>query len=108
MPGGHGKMTTLLDDLRVGTAAALPVQQVAERLGVTERGLTAEQVRERRLRYGQNAVASHRTRALVVLGRQLRSPLLFLRRGSCRHTHPGLKEHLDEELLHLKPAFTVT
>ncbi|WAX57676.1 magnesium-translocating P-type ATPase [Jatrophihabitans cynanchi] len=71
-------MTTPSPDLDVSSAATLPAEQVAERLGTTERGLTSAQVRERQLRYGQNAVASHRTRALVVLGRQLRSPLLFL------------------------------
>ena len=56
----------------------LEAADVLARLGSTEQGL-AEAEAARRLRaVGPNAVRSHRARALPVLGRQLRSPLLIL------------------------------
>lgn len=64
--------------LGVADAAALPVEQVLDRLGSGRAGLTTAQVRDRLAVVGPNAVRSHRTRWPAVLGRQLRSPLLIL------------------------------
>jgi Mg2+-importing ATPase len=64
--------------LDLAGAAVLPVTDVLARLGSGPDGLTARQAAERLRRTGANAVRSHRARALPVLARQLRSPLLAL------------------------------
>ena len=69
---------TGLAPLDMAAAGSLEAADVLARLGSTEQGL-AEAEAARRLRaVGPNAVRSHRARALPVLGRQLRSPLLIL------------------------------
>jgi Mg2+-importing ATPase len=64
--------------LDLAGAAVLPVTDVLARLGSGPDGLTARQAAERLRRTGANAVRSHRARALPVLARQLRTPLLAL------------------------------
>jgi Mg2+-importing ATPase len=60
-------------------AAAKPAAALLDELGVrAESGLTTAEVQERQLRWGPNAVSSHRARLLPVLWHQLRSPLLAL------------------------------
>ncbi|MGZ4436899.1 MAG: magnesium-translocating P-type ATPase [Nocardioidaceae bacterium] len=60
-------------------AATRGVPEVLGSLGVDPRtGLSGEEVRRRRARYGPNAVSSHHARFLPVLWHQLRSPLLGL------------------------------
>lgn len=59
-------------------AAALPAGEVLRRLGAGSDGLTTAEVRSRRERVGANAVRTHGARALPVLLRQVRSPLLLL------------------------------
>ncbi|MGZ4447524.1 MAG: magnesium-translocating P-type ATPase [Nocardioides sp.] len=63
----------------VGAAASRDAAGLLADLGTDPaRGLGAVEVAERTRTYGPNAVASHRARALPVLGHQLRSPLLGL------------------------------
>jgi Mg2+-importing ATPase len=63
----------------VVAAAAASAEQVMRDLAVTaDQGLSADEVTQRRARYGPNAVASHQARPLLVLWHQLRSPLLAL------------------------------
>ncbi|MFJ5612586.1 magnesium-translocating P-type ATPase [Streptomyces sp. NPDC093221] len=62
----------------VTAAASLPADRVVGELASSRDGLRAKAAAERLLRWGPNAVSSHRARALPVLWRQLRSPLLGL------------------------------
>jgi Mg2+-importing ATPase len=62
----------------LAAAASLPVDRALGRLGTSEDGLPAAEAANRLLRYGPNAVISHRTRFLLVLWHQLRSALLGL------------------------------
>ena len=64
--------------LNTAAAAALSPDEVCAQLGVGTDGLTTAAVSERRLRFGPNAVRSHRARPWAVLVRQVRSPLLAL------------------------------
>jgi Mg2+-importing ATPase len=66
------------ESLGVGEAASLTADEVLARLGSTRSGLADVESAARLRANGPNAVRSHRTRALVVLGRQFRSPLLIL------------------------------
>lgn len=59
-------------------AAALPVTDVLDRLGSGPGGLPEDEAQRRLRTAGPNAVRSHRARALPLLARQLRSPLLVL------------------------------
>ena len=65
-------------ELDLPHAAALPPEDVARLLGTTTGGLGDAEAAQRLRRYGPNAVRSHRARALPVLWRQVRSPLLLL------------------------------
>ena len=60
------------------TAAGKSVGDVLTALGSREGGLTAEEVEERRARFGRNVLAEHRVTAFGVFLRQLRNPLLIL------------------------------
>jgi len=62
----------------VAVASAMPVGDVLAALGTSEAGLSVQEWRARLALFGPNAVRSHGARALPVLGRQLRSPLLML------------------------------
>ena len=64
--------------LTAAAAAALPVTEVLDRLGSGPGGLPENEAQRRLQTAGPNAVRSHRARALPVLARQLRSPLLVL------------------------------
>jgi P-type Mg2+ transporter len=64
--------------LDVAAAGALDAASVLSRVAVSPAGLTAGEAARRLLTVGPNAVRSHRARALPVLARQLRSPLLVL------------------------------
>jgi Mg2+-importing ATPase len=64
--------------LSVSAYAAQPAGEVLAALGTSSAGLPAAEAAARLAAYGPNAVRSHRTRALPVLLRQLRSPLLLL------------------------------
>ena len=75
-------MTRDWSDLAVVTAAAQPVADVLAVLHVTEDGLTAEEATRRRAQVGANALRTHHANALLVLGRQVRSPLLLLLMGT--------------------------
>ncbi len=63
----------------VVTASSATAAETLRGLGVSpERGLATDEVRRRQQQYGQNAVAVHKARPLLVLWHQLRSPLLGL------------------------------
>ncbi|MGH3635734.1 MAG: cation-transporting P-type ATPase, partial [Mycobacterium sp.] len=64
--------------LAAAAAAGLPVADVLDRVGSEPRGLPENEAQRRLQTAGPNAVRSHRARALPVLARQLRSPLLVL------------------------------
>lgn len=77
VPSRQGSVTRP-SSLTAAAAAALPAGTVLDRLSCGTGGLPEDEA-ERRLRTaGPNAVRSHRARALPVLARQLRSPLLIL------------------------------
>jgi Mg2+-importing ATPase len=66
------------DGLGVIDAARLPPEQVIERLGTADSGLTAAGASRRLASYGPNAIRSHGAEALPILWNQLRNPLLIL------------------------------
>jgi Mg2+-importing ATPase len=61
----------------VGAAALSPAETLT-RLASSTAGLSASEVVARQRRYGPNALGTHRVRALSVLFRQLRNPILIL------------------------------
>lgn len=63
---------------RVRVVAAEPVQAVLDDLEATPDGLTETEAARRLGEYGPNALRTHRARGWLVLGRQLKSPLLLL------------------------------
>lgn len=65
-------------DLDITDAASLSGPDVLSQLATTSRGLSSAEAQRRRLAYGPNAVHHRRIRGWVVLGRQLKSPLLWL------------------------------
>ena len=64
--------------LTVVEAAALPVNEVVDRLDSTPDGLGATEARRRLLAFGPNAVREHRVSVWRVLARQFRSAVLVL------------------------------
>ncbi len=64
--------------LDMAAVGSLEAADVLARLGSTEEDLAEAEAAQRLRAVGPNAVRSHRARALPVLGRQLRSPLLIL------------------------------
>ncbi len=64
--------------LAVADAASLTPDEALARLASNRTGLTDAEAALRLAVTGPNAVRSHRARGLLVLGRQLRSPLLIL------------------------------
>src|SRR5581483_6461193 len=64
--------------LGVVAAGSMVAPDVLARLDSGQAGLTAAEAARRLRMLGPNAVRSHAARALPVLGRQLRSPLLIL------------------------------
>ena len=71
-------MPAELTGLDVEKASSTPADEVLRLLSTAPSGLTSSEVAARLLKYGANAVRIRRTRAWVVLGRQLKSPLLVL------------------------------
>ena len=64
--------------LAIADAASLTAEEAMTRLASSRAGLTDAEAAHRLAVSGPNAVRSHGTSGLVVLGRQLRSPLLIL------------------------------
>src|SRR5215475_524044 len=62
----------------LAAAAALPPQEVQQRLGSSDSGLSDTEAADRLRQYGPNIVGVHRVRAIAVLWGQLRNPLLLL------------------------------
>ena len=69
---------TAVPSLPAAQAGALDADDVLARLGSRTGGLSADEAARRVSIAGANAVRSYRVRALPVLVRQLRSPLLLL------------------------------
>ncbi|HET7419562.1 MAG TPA: magnesium-translocating P-type ATPase [Candidatus Dormibacteraeota bacterium] len=59
-------------------AAKLPSSDVLSRLGSSPAGLTEAEAAKRLHEVGPNAIRTHDVRAVAILGRQLRNPLLIL------------------------------
>src|SRR5215471_3315894 len=59
-------------------AGNMPAGDVLGRLGTTPEGLTQAEAARRLAAYGPNAIRTHDVRALAILGRQLKNPLLIL------------------------------
>ncbi|KQX61624.1 magnesium-translocating P-type ATPase [Angustibacter sp. Root456] len=74
--GADQRALTALD------AARAPVDEVLRELDSREGGLTGAEAAARLIRYGPNAVRTHRVAWWQVLGRQLRSALLALLAGT--------------------------
>ena len=62
----------------IEVAAATAAELVLDRLGSSQSGLSSAEAAARLTAFGPNAVRSHHANAWAVLGRQLRSPLLWL------------------------------
>ena len=60
------------------SAASSPTNDVLRDLATSTNGLTSAEAARRLASVGPNAVRTHRARAWVVLGRQLKSPILIL------------------------------
>jgi P-type Mg2+ transporter len=75
IPAGPGLFES---GLEVSAAGELPGEEVLRGLGVGADGLAPGEAARRLVRYGPNAVSTHRARLLPVLWHQLRSPLLAL------------------------------
>ncbi|HSP08512.1 MAG TPA: magnesium-translocating P-type ATPase [Candidatus Dormibacteraeota bacterium] len=59
-------------------SASLPAAEVLARLGTSAQGLSPAEASRRLAEVGPNAIRSHGVRAIAILGRQLRNPLLLL------------------------------
>ncbi|HEY0229223.1 MAG TPA: HAD-IC family P-type ATPase, partial [Mycobacterium sp.] len=64
--------------LTTGRVGAAPIPEVLRWLDTSKGGLSGAEASARLLRYGPNAVRTHRVSAIAVLGRQLRSAVLGL------------------------------
>jgi P-type Mg2+ transporter len=69
---------TALAGLTLKEAARLQPDDVLSRLGTSAGGLSAEEAARRLKLVGPNAIRTHDVRALAILARQLRNPLLIL------------------------------
>ena len=63
---------------QIQAIAAMPSQEVLDRLGTRASGLSTAEAEARLASFGPNAVRTHHASAVSVLIRQLRSPLLLL------------------------------
>jgi Mg2+-importing ATPase len=86
--------------LDVSAAGTLPVGDVLTALQSTPSGLAADEAAARLSRTGPNAVRSHHARRLVVLVRQLSSPLLLLLAVTATVSY-FLGEHTDAAIIGL-------
>ncbi len=68
--------------LDLADAAGLPPEEVLSRLGSGPDGLSSDDVADRLRRFGQNTLGVHRVRAIAVLFRQIRNPILVLLLGA--------------------------
>jgi Mg2+-importing ATPase len=69
-------------ELDLATAACLPPDEALARLGSGPNGLTALGAADRLRQIGPNILGTHRVRALYVLFRQVRNPILLLLLGA--------------------------
>jgi P-type Mg2+ transporter len=69
-------------ELELADAARLSPAEVLSRLGSGPDGLSSDDAAERLLRFGLNALGTHRVRVSAVLFRQIRNPILLLLLGA--------------------------
>lgn len=67
-----------LGQLSISDAATLSVEEVLQQLESTADGLAGEEAEKRLAEIGPNALRTHQANPWMVLGRQLRSPILIL------------------------------
>ncbi len=68
--------------LDLADAAGLPPEEVLSRLGSGPDGLSSDDVADRLRQFGQNVLGVHQVRAIAVLFRQIRNPILVLLLGA--------------------------
>ena len=90
----------------IAGAASLSGAEVLRYLGTSADGLSVAEVTRRQLKYGPNAVASHRARPLQVLAHQLRSPLLALLLAAAVLSY-FVGEHTDAVIIGVIVAMSV-
>jgi Mg2+-importing ATPase len=73
-----GTSTMPPPSLSQGWVASAPLEEVLARLDTSPDGISSAQAAAHLVRYGPNALRTHRVRAIAVLGRQLRSAVLGL------------------------------
>lgn len=71
-------MAQLGTEETIGTEASEPAESALSRLGSAASGLSSEEAQRRLAQFGPNAVRTHKANGWLVLGRQLRSPILIL------------------------------
>jgi Mg2+-importing ATPase len=69
-------------ELDLDDAARLSSDEVLSRLGTGFNGLASTDAADRLLQFGPNALATHKVRAVAVLWRQIRNPILVLLLGA--------------------------
>jgi Mg2+-importing ATPase len=69
-------------ELDLDDAARLSSDEVLSRLGTGFNGLASTDAADRLLQFGPNALATHKVRAVAVLWRQIRNPILILLLGA--------------------------
>lgn len=93
-------------ELTLIQSAALEAAQVCARLETSLQGLTSEQAAARLNRVGPNVLLEHRLRAVAVLWRQLRNPLLLLLLAAAA-TSVAVGEHADAFIIFAIIAMSV-
>jgi Mg2+-importing ATPase len=69
-------------ELELADAARLSSDEVLSRLGTGFNGLSSTDAADRLLQFGPNALSTHKVRAVAVLWRQIRNPILILLLGA--------------------------
>ncbi len=82
------------EPLTLVEAARLPAADVLARLGSSLEGLPQAEAARRLATLGPNAIRSHGVRAVAILGRQLRNPLLILLAAATAVSF-GVGQHTD-------------
>ncbi len=75
-------LRTAAVDLDLAAAAALPAEEVLDRLTSGSGGLSDAEAARRLVEYGPNILGSHQVRLMSVLFRQIRNPILLLLLGA--------------------------
>ena len=82
MTGRASGAVPVEDELDLATAGRMTTGDVVERLGSDPAGLTSAEAAVRLRQFGPNVLATHQVRAVAVLFRQVRNPILILLLGA--------------------------